>query len=118
MASVSIRRAVTAASTIVVAVVLALCVPLSQLQTARVVPDCCCPDPDKCKCPDHDPMPDVPSMRACHKNLPDVVTTSLAAFIAPILPSTIEPARVALLVLHGLDSPHRPPAPRRPDAPS
>jgi hypothetical protein len=115
---VNLRRALTAASTILVAVVLALCVPLAQLRVADVGPDCCCPDPAKCKCPDHQPAPDVPSMRACHKNLPDAVAPSLAAFVPPMIPSTIEPARVAVLVIPPLDQPHPPPAPRRPDAPS
>ncbi len=114
----SLRRALTAASTIVVAVVLALCVPLAGLQTARVVPDCCCPDPDKCKCPDHQPMPEQPSMRACHKNVPDAVENQLTAFVPPNLPSASEPTRVVSLAPYALTSPHPAPAPRRPDAPS
>jgi hypothetical protein len=115
---VSLCRIVTATTTILVAVVLAVCVPFAQLQTASAGPDCCCPDPDKCKCPDHQPAPDVPSMRACHKDLPDVLPTQLAAFVPPTIPSALEPARVVALVPQALERPHPPPAARRPDAPS
>jgi len=116
---VSLRRLVTAASTIVVAFVLAICVPVSQLQTVGTKTQCCCPDPDHCKCPDHKADDGAnPVMRACHKTQQQFVGPVLPAFVAPELvavdwrePVAIEPAFV-------LPAPHPAPLPRRPDAPS
>jgi hypothetical protein len=75
---VSLRGIATAASTFVVAIALALIVPTAQLRTVADVATCCCPDPDKCKCHDHDADgPTQSSMRACHKQAPEIVKTQL-----------------------------------------
>jgi hypothetical protein len=102
-----------------VAIVLALCVPFGQLQTAVERIECCCPDPDHCKCPDHKPDHSGQSqMRSCHKRTHDGLANELAAFVAPVLHETIAPALLAVRVAHVLPTPHAEPPPRRPDAPS
>lgn len=119
MCPVSLRRLATAASTFVVAIVLAICVPVSQLHTIGTQAECCCPDPDQCKCPDHneDTQPQ-PSMRACHKTQHDFVAPVLPAFVAPAIELAIvlEPIGLEATFTHA--TPHPPPAPRRPDVPS
>lgn len=114
----TLRRAVITAATYLVAVMIALGVPFAQLQTATVDNTCCCPDPDTCKCPDHQPGTDTPSMRACHKDGPVAVQNHLDAFVPPVVVHPTAPARIAHAVPERLTSPHAPPAPRRPDAPS
>jgi hypothetical protein len=102
-----------------VAIVLALCLPFGQLQTAVERVDCCCPDPDHCKCPDHKPDHSGQSqMRSCHKTTHDGLANQLAAFVPPTLHETIAPARPTMRVSHVLPTPHSEPPPQRPDAPS
>jgi hypothetical protein len=116
---VSLRRLVTAASTMVVAIVLAICVPVSQLHTVATRVECCCPDPDHCKCPDHQPDDaGQPTMRACHKTQHTFVSPVLPAFVAPAVAVELvrEPVATVAVFTHG--APHPAPAPRRPDAPS
>ena len=98
---------------------LALCVPMSQLPTIDTQTECCCPDPAKCKCPDHDKDEStVPTMRACHRTSRDFVAPGLPAFVAPALVIAAPPAPIALTIEHALASPHSSPPPQRPDAPS
>jgi hypothetical protein len=122
MCRVSLRRLVTAASTLVVAImaiVLAICVPVSQLHTIGSQTECCCPDPDQCKCPDHNEDTQTqPSMRACHKTQHDFVAPVLPAFIAPTIELAIVLEPVGRPSELGRPEPHPAPAPRRPDAPS
>lgn len=51
---VLVRRAAVWLSTVGVALIVALAMPVSQLRTMSVVKACCCPDPSNCHCPDHD----------------------------------------------------------------
>lgn len=116
---VSLRRIVTAASTIVVAIALAIIVPVSQLRTVGTAVECCCPDPDQCKCPDHKPDKGTqPAMQACHKKSQDFVAPVLPAFVPPTIDIANAPHQVAVAVEYPLSSPHPAPPPRRPDAPS
>jgi hypothetical protein len=116
---VRLRRLVTAASTIVVAIVLAICVPVSQLHTVATQTECCCPDPDQCKCPDHQPDEGgQPVMRACHKTQHQYVAPVLPAFVAPVIAVVDRPEPVALVPAFVLPVPHAAPPLRRPDAPS
>jgi hypothetical protein len=80
---VSTRGALAAVATFVVAVVVALAVPVSQLRTVSTVVSCCCPDPTHCHCPDHkaDHSKD-PSMRACHKTQHVTVAPLAPEFVA------------------------------------
>lgn len=103
----------------IVAVVLAICVPFASLVTDSDRIECCCPDPDKCNCPDHDPAHvDQTSMRACHKSTPDAVTAQLAAYVPPAVPVAAAPEQAMPLAPHVLRTPHPAPPPPRPDAPS
>ncbi len=114
-----IRKLATAASTIVVALIVALAVPVSQLRTIAVVQTCCCPDPAKCHCPDHQPdHSKLQSIRACHKDVQ--ITAPAPAPVAPPAVVAIElaPIRFVGVVEHALQSPHIPPDVDRPDGPS
>jgi hypothetical protein len=114
-----VHRAVTAISTVVVAIVLALTVPVSQLRTVSIVKSCCCPDPERCHCPDHDPGKSTqPSMRACHQTSHAIVAPHLPAFTPPAVAIAAAPARVIALVTYSISDPHGAPPPARPDAPS
>ena len=100
------------------AIMLALIVPTSQLPTIDTQTECCCPDPDKCKCHDHDGDDTTPTMRTCHKTSKDFVAPVLSVFVAPAIARTHAPRPSTLVAEHVLASPHPPPPPRRPDAPS
>jgi len=115
---VSLRPLIAAASTIVVAVVVALGVPVAQLRLVSVQTECCCPDPDNCHCPDHSKDRSTqPTMRACHKTQQVSISPELPVFEAIAL-QAIEPARATVAIAQPLPSPLPPPLPRRPDAPS
>jgi hypothetical protein len=116
---VRLRQLVTAASTLVVAIVLAICVPVSQLHTVATQTECCCPDPDQCKCPDHDEDRSTqPTMRACHKTQQQFVAPVLPAFVPPAIDIVVVLEPVAFEPAFTQSDPHPEPAPRRPDAPS
>jgi hypothetical protein len=116
---VSLRRVVTAAATFMVAIVLAICVPVSQLRTVATKTECCCPDPDHCKCPDHKPDKSGQSqMRACHKTSQQFVSPEAPAFEAIEIAVANVPAPVAIEAAFTHAAPHPAPAPQRPDAPS
>jgi hypothetical protein len=116
---VHIRRATAWISTIVVAIVVALAVPVSQLRTMAVVKTCCCPDPTHCHCPDHkaDSSPQ-PSMRACHNTERVIVSPELPAFRAPVIAIAAAAAVPVRAPAHAIPAPHPAPPPTRPDAPS
>ncbi len=103
---------------LLVAFVLALCVPFAQLKTNGVTIECCCPDQTKCKCPDHQGDLPQPAMQACHKQTHEGIATQLAAFVPPVIPVTVAPAIAAPASPPALASPHEAPPPSRPDAPS
>jgi len=105
--------------TVLLAILLALGVPFAQLHTEKVRVECCCPDPDHCKCPDHQPDSSGQSrMNACHKKIPELVRAHAATFVAPIVPSVDVPAPAVVAVEHVLPRPHAPPSPVRPKGPS
>jgi len=104
---------------VVVALVLALTVPVSQLRTVTVAQSCCCPDPTRCHCPDHEPSkPGQPELRACHQATHVLVAPTLPAFAAPVVAMITAPAMRAAAPVLELVSPHAAPTPARPDAPS
>jgi hypothetical protein len=116
---VSLRRAATAASTIVVAVVCALAVPVSQLRTITVVAKCCCPDPSNCHCPDHKPdRSGCPAMRACHRWSHEVVAPEAPSFTPEQVAIAIAPIRATAAVLAAPHGPKAAPSPDEPYGPS
>jgi hypothetical protein len=79
---------------LVLAIVVALTVPVSQLQTISITTTCCCPDPAKCHCPDHKAdHSKVPSIRACHKSSHETVAPQLPSFSPPEVAIAIAPPR-------------------------
>ena len=104
---------------LIVTLLLALTMPVSQLRTVTIDVSCCCPDPESCHCPDgSDGNGDQPHLETCHKYTQVHVAPVLPAFTAPVagaLPAA--PAR-ATAVNHVLGAPHAPPPPPRPAAPS
>lgn len=114
-----VRRAVAWLTTLVVAVVVALAVPVAQLRTVSIIKTCCCPDPDRCHCPDHTPDTSTqPSMRACHNSERAIVAPELPAFHAPAVAIVATPVRVVIARAPAIVAPHPAPPPTRPDAPS
>jgi hypothetical protein len=111
---------VTAAATFVVAIVVALAVPISQLRTVDIVKSCCCPDPARCHCPDHQPGDDSdqPGMRACHQSQQVTIAPQLPSFVAPATIVNDAPMRVVAVASIALPEPHPAPSPARPAAPS
>jgi hypothetical protein len=114
---VSVRALFTAATTIAVALALAILVPVAQLRTVVEKTPCCCPNPATCKCK-HKGDPLHTSMKSCHRNGPDVERTTLPEFVPPALVAFDAPAHPAIAIATALPDPHPAPAPRRPDAPS
>lgn len=120
--AVFIRRAAAWISTVVVAIVVALAVPVSQLRTVSIVKTCCCPDPAHCHCPDH---PDLktdsssqPSIRACHNTERMIVAPELPGFRTPVVAVAAVPAAWVVALAHVMAVPHPAPPTTRPDAPS
>ena len=103
----------------IVALLLALTVPVSQLRTVMIEKTCCCPDPASCHCPDGgDGKSDQPQLEACHQDVQAHVAPVLPAFTAPITAATpVAPVGAAAFV-HVLPTPHAPPPPPRPAGPS
>jgi hypothetical protein len=65
---VTARRYASPIATLLVAICVALAVPVSQLRMSYVTVECCCPDAARCHCPDQKPDPSkCPAMRTCHK---------------------------------------------------
>jgi hypothetical protein len=116
---VIVRRAAAWLSTALLAILVALAVPVSQWRMVSVIKECCCPDPETCHCPH--PKPDDGSqstLRACHTTEQVVVTPQLPAFRAVSVALVQMPARSSTFVEHTVPSPHPTPPPSRPDAPS
>lgn len=100
------------------AVLIAFALPLGGVRTQVVDVRCCCPSPERCKCPDHEEAPLAPAMQACHRTLETYTTPAIPAFVAPI-EARLDRAAVAVAVTHvAPPPPHAAPVPRRPDAPS
>lgn len=115
-----IRRIANAAAAMLVAIVVALAVPVSQLRTVTTVREpCCCPDPAHCHCPSHSPDPTgEPQLKNCHKVSHDVVAPQLPAFASPAIADAPRQAQVVAIAVSSIPAPHAAPASRRPDAPS
>jgi hypothetical protein len=116
---VRIHRVAARISTIVVAIAVALAVPVSQLRTITVFKTCCCPDPANCHCPDHqNDSPSQPSIRACHNTERAIMAPQLPAFTAPIGAVAAAPVVAITAAESPIPDPHAAPPPIRPDAPS
>ena len=104
---------------LLVALLLGLVVPVATLRLAVVERWCCCPDPDRCHCPDHDlDKSSQPSLRACHTTQDVVASAPMPAFEPPVVADVDPGARIAIAIVHVTSEPHAPPPPRRPAAPS
>jgi hypothetical protein len=117
---VKIRRIANAAAAILVAIVVALAVPVSQLRTVTTISErCCCPDPTHCHCPPQSPDPTgEPQLKNCHKVSHDVLAPQLPAFASPAIADVRPPAVIVAIAVTSIPAPHAAPASRRPDAPS
>ena len=114
-----VRRIAAQISTVVVAILIGLAVPVSQLRTVWIAKVCCCPDPMHCHCPDHKADPSSkPSMRACHNTQQVMVAPEAPAFHAPTVAAAPVATAMAIAVEHPIPVPHPAPPPVRPDAPS
>ena len=114
---VTLRAFVIATTSIAVAIMLSVIVPVAELRIADDQPTCCCPNPEMCKCK-HQGDPSAPSMRVCHSKPSDIVRAELPAFVPPLV-IAVEPTEQPILeVIAALPEPHPAPAPARPDAPS
>jgi hypothetical protein len=116
---VTVRQfAVTVASALV-AIGVALAVPVSQLQIRTVVTTCCCPDPSHCHCPDHKGTPDGgSSMRACHKTQHELVSAGAPSFAAPAVAIIDLPEHGAHVATPLVSSPPKTPPVPEPTGPS
>jgi hypothetical protein len=118
-ARVVIRRAVTWLATVGVAIVVAVAVPGSQLRAVTIIQSCCCPDPTRCHCPDHEADPSgPPTIRPCHNTERELAGAQLPAFGPPAIAGAITPVIAVVALAHELPAPHPAPPPSRPDAPS
>ena len=114
-----VRRVTAWVSTVAVAIVVALALPVSQLRTMAIIKACCCPDPTNCHCPDHKADPsEQPSMRACHNTERVVIAPELPAFRAPAVAATSPSPAAVLAIDPAIPAPHPAPPPNRPAAPS
>jgi len=113
------RGAWTACATFVVAIVVALAVPISQLQTTTIVTECCCPDPSNCHCPDHKPdHSGQPMLRACHRTKHELVAPQAPSFTSPQIAIAIAPPRVAPAAIVAPPALHESPVVDEPYGPS
>lgn len=102
-----------------IALIVGLTVPVTQLRTSVVVRDrCCCPDPAYCHCPDHKaPTTPAPVMDRCGKTHHLIVAPTLPDFAPAMVGSVIAVATRPAPEM-ALPAPHAPPDPARPAAPS
>jgi hypothetical protein len=108
-----------ALSTFVVVLAVIVALPVSQLRLVTVIVECCCPDPAHCHCPDHHPT-STPhdTIQACHKSSDTFESASAPSFAPAIVVTEIVPTRALVAVHHAHATPHEPPSPERPSAPS
>ncbi|MEP6862544.1 MAG: hypothetical protein ABJE66_18115 [Deltaproteobacteria bacterium] len=115
-----IRRIASAAAAMLVAIVVALAVPVSQLRTVTTISEpCCCPDPAHCHCPTDsaDPTHDA-QLKNCRKVSHDIVASQLPAFSAPAIADAPASIVIVAIAVSSIPAPHAAPTSRRPDAPS
>lgn len=114
-----LRRAAARITTVMVAILVALAVPVSQLRTVLIVKECCCPDPDNCHCPPHKAdSSGEPTIRPCHGTERAILAPEVPVFAAPALAVADVPAVATPAPDHPIPAPHPAPPPLRPDAPS
>src|SRR5688500_8755720 len=102
----STAAAMTAMATAVVAFIVAIALPISQLRLVMVVTECCCPDPAHCECPDHKPSDSGPTVLPCHKTV-DTHASAPAPSAAPVAMITeLAPPRALVALHHTHSSPH------------
>lgn len=103
----------------IVSVVVMLAVPVSQLQLASIEIECCCPDPDQCKCPDHNEQgPSQTTIQACHKKRGALASAAASTLAMPDIAAIDVPAPHVATVEFSTSEPHDPPSPDRPPGPS
>lgn len=104
---------------LIVGVFVMLAIPVAQLRLVAIQVECCCPDQDHCKCPDHGKqLPTHPTMQACHKKGEMFVSADAPAFAAPAAVALDTPSVRVAFVEHSLHEPHDAPTPARPPRPS
>jgi hypothetical protein len=103
-----------------VAIIVAIAMPVSQLRTVETVSEkCCCPDPAHCHCPPQSKDPSkAPQLKNCHRISHDVVSPVAPSFTPATIALALPEARVLELPQIEPAAPHAAPASRRPDAPS
>jgi hypothetical protein len=104
---------------LILGVFVMIALPVSQLRLATIRVECCCPDQDHCKCPDHGKhTPGQPTMQACHKK-GEAIASADAPVFAPPAAVALEapPVRIAIIET-SLHDPHDAPSPARPPRPS
>jgi hypothetical protein len=116
---VKIRRAAASFATFVVAICVALAVPVSQVRLVTTIASCCCPDPSHCHCPAEKPSrPETPAMKTCHHRSQEIVSPSAPLFVHATEHATDRAPRVIEVAVELRNDRHDTPDPRRPDAPS
>jgi hypothetical protein len=104
---------------VLLAIAVALGVPVSQLRTPDTYVTCCCPDPANCHCPDHKPdHSGQPKMRACHKVQHELVSAQAPSFTQFQVAIAIAPPIVAPVHFELPSAPHPTPLPDEPYGPS
>jgi hypothetical protein len=102
-----------------VAIFVAMAVPVSQVRTRVVVTKCCCPDPSHCHCPDHNkPVGNDPTMSACHRTQHELASAEMPAFAVPTAIEVEPSASVEHVAVATLNSPKPAPPATPPYGPS
>lgn len=105
--------------TLLVGVIVMLAVPVSQLRLVVDRVECCCPDPEQCKCPDHDKKgPSQTTIQACHKKSEAIANAASHAFAMPTVTVIARPAEQIASIEFPVTEPHEPPSLDRPRGPS
>lgn len=118
-ARTTLARPLAALAKLAVAVALVAALPVSQLHLISLIVECCCPDPDHCQCPEHKPGDGAqPSLEPCHRTV-NTLESPVAPSFAPIITVAEHvPVRALVAIHHIHATPHEPPSPERPSAPS
>lgn len=102
-----------------IAVIVMFALPISQLRTVSITVECCCPDPAKCHCPDHEPDHGAqPTIKACHKSSQSFEAPSTSPVVLAAIETLVTPPRVIGTIDHALANPHLPPSLPAPRGPS
>jgi len=101
-----------------VAVIVILAVPVTQLRLVTVTHQCCCPDPDNCHCPEDKDAPSDTSIKACHESNVIVASASAPVFVAQPHEDLERPETPTARAEVDLPEPHATPSLDRPRGPS